>query len=813
MRKDLLAIGLGMVLSGVTVFSSLAAGGTVTLHGHVPVAVSYLQTSSSGRLDSEKMMQISIGLPLRNEAALSNLLQQISDPASPNYRHYLTPAQFTDAFGATEKDYQAVIDFAVSHHLTVTQKHPNRLVLSVRGKAADVEKAFNVTLRTYQHPKESRTFFAPDTEPSVDAGLKILHISGLDNYSIPHPNLHRMDSTQSKNVPMIGSGPGGAYQGSDFRKAYVPNTALTGAGQNVGLVQFDGFFASDIAAYETQIGLTGTLPNIVVVPIDGGVPVPTPVGNPEVSLDIEMILSMAPQVSNIYVYEAPNPSPWVDILSRMVNDNSAKQLSSSWGNSSGADPIVEQLFQQMAVQGQSFFQASGDSDAYTGAIPFPSDSPHITVVGGTTLTTTRNANYTSETVWNWGISLGLDGEGSSGGVSTFYPIPSWQTNINMVARGGSATMRNLPDVSLTADNVQVSYGAGQAGAFGGTSCAAPLWAAFMALANQQAALNSQPPLGFVNPALYSIAQSGNYNVAFHDVTTGNNEWSGSPNLFSALGGYDLATGLGTPNGTNLINALLASNKPAVHISPPPPPYGSTMATLNGGNPNGPWMLFVQDDAPISSGLIANGWVLNLTTADLVGTAGDIETLVTTPSTNAFVGQTATFVVTVTNYGPSLSTNVTVVDTMPLGTVILSTNATQGTIARLGATLNWNVGNLAVNAGAAMTVTVKSQTVGTVANSSTVSTGTPDPNPDDDSSFATVNFVPLSVKMTPLFANGNFTISIPGPTNPSLTVIIQANSNLVSTNWVNVFTGQPPINFVDPAPSGNVSRFYRAILLP
>jgi uncharacterized repeat protein (TIGR01451 family) len=252
----------------------------------------------------------------------------------------------------------------------------------------------------------------------------------------------------------------------------------------------------------------------------------------------------------------------------------------------------------------------------------------------------------------------------------------------------------------------------------------------------------------------------------------------------------------------------------VHISPPPPPYSSTLASVNGGNPNGAWMMFIQDDAPVGMGMVENGWILNLTTADMVGTAGDIELLMSTTNSSVFAGQTASFVLTVTNYGPSASTNVVVTDALPLGTVIVSTNLTQGTVVRSGSTLNWNVGNLALNAGAAMTVTVRAHSVGALASSASVDAGTPDPNPDDDFVTTSVNVVPLAATLTPIFTNGAFHISIPGPTNPSLTVIIQANSNLASTNWVNVYTGTPPIDFVDPAPSGSsVQRFYRAILLP
>ena len=110
-------------------------------------------------------------------------------------------------------------------------------------------------------------------------------------------------------------------------------------------------------------------------------------------------------------------------------------------------------------------------------------------------------------------------------------------------------------MALTADNVYVAYGNGSSGEYGGTSCAAPLWAGFLALVNQQAATSGKSSVGFINSAIYAIAAGSNYAVCFHDVTTGNNTLSSSPNLFYATNGYDLCTGLGTPNGTNLINAL------------------------------------------------------------------------------------------------------------------------------------------------------------------------------------------------------------------------------------------------------------------
>ena len=251
------------------------------------------------------------------------------------------------------------------------------------------------------------------------------------------------------------------------------------------------------------------------------------------SLDIEMAISMATNLSEVIVYEAGPYGNWHDILNRMATDNLAKQLSCSWYSpGAGSDPVADQIWQQMAAQGQSFFNASGDDDAFTGLIPFPGDTPYITQVGGTTLTTSGpGGSWVSETVWNWG-----NGIGSGGGISTQYPIPSWQTNISMTANQGSTTMRNTPDVALTADNVYVRAD-GRDYNVGGTSCAAPLWAGFAALVNQQAAGAGRPAMGLVNPAVYAIGDGANYAPAFHDITTGNNDKSWQPH--EVFGGWRL----------------------------------------------------------------------------------------------------------------------------------------------------------------------------------------------------------------------------------------------------------------------------------
>ena len=502
-----------------------------------------------GLLPKQNQLNLAIGLPVRDQQKLNAFLRDLYNPASPNYRHFMTPESFTNRFGPTEQDYQAVINFAHSHGLTVTATHPNRMILDVTGSVTDVERTFHVTLRTFQHPTENRTFYAPDVDPTIDEILPILDVSGLDNYWLPRPNLRLRNDLSANASPKLGSGPGGSYIGSDFRHAYVPGVTLNGAGQTVGLLEFAGYKASAITAYESQAGLPSvTLQNVLIDGATGA----SGSGNDEVCLDIEVALAMAPGLSKIIVYEAPNPSPWVDILNRMTNDNLAEELSCSWGGGP-ANGAAEQIFQQMAAQGQTFFNATGDSDAYTGSIPFPSDSPNIVQVGGTTLSTvSAGGAWSSETTWNWG-----NGTGSSGGISTVYSIPSWQQGVSMANNQGSTTKRNLPDVALTADNVYVVYSTSTTGVFGGTSCAAPLWAGFTALVNQQTAANSQQPVGFINPAVYSIGKGGTYSSNFHDITTGNNITNQSGGKFSAVTGYDLCTGWGTPNG-NLINALAGS---------------------------------------------------------------------------------------------------------------------------------------------------------------------------------------------------------------------------------------------------------------
>ena len=451
--KRLFAVTLISLVCGVVCCArTFGESALQSVPARMPAAAKVAQPL--GSMQSSEPLSVAITLPFRNREALTNLLREITDPRSPNYRHYLTREEFTERFGPTEKDYHAMKEFARAHGLDVRHEHANRMLLEVGGTVGDIERAFHTTMRLYRHPTEARTFFAPEKQPSLDIQAPVLSILGLDDFALAQPRLREIASPNGQGAAAngTGSGPNGGFRGNDFRAAYVPGTTLTGAGQSVGLVQFDGYSAADIADYEAQAGLPSvTLSNVLLNGASGN---PSDISNnvTEVTMDIETTISMAPGLEQVILYIAANPSPFEVILNRMVNDNAARQLSCSWFVPGGsADPAADQIFQEMAAQGQTFFDASGDNDAYTSLIDFPSDSPFITQVGGTTLTTDGPGGARlSETVWNRG-----NGTGSGGGISTQYGIPSWQTNIDMSTNQGSTTMRNVPDVAMVGDNVYV----------------------------------------------------------------------------------------------------------------------------------------------------------------------------------------------------------------------------------------------------------------------------------------------------------------------------------------------------------------------
>jgi|SRR5579872_66372 len=510
---------------------------------HVPPAVANGQARFISQLPGTQLLNLAISLPLRNENALDGLIREIYDPASPSFRRYLSVAEFTDRFGPTPEDFVTLNEFARSNGLRIVNSPSNRMVLDVEGSVAEINKAFHLTLGIYQHPTENRTFYAPDREPSLDLGIPVLHISGLDNFALPraknviHSSAHSGKST--------GSGPGGNFVGSDLRAAYYGTGPLTGNGQSIGLFEYAGYELSDVQLYFS------TLKQPFNIPIKGvslnGVPLncpPQTCDDSEQVLDIEIAASMAPGLSQIVVYVGSND---VSIFNQMAADNTSKQLSCSWGwpdDESSLDPI----FREMAVQGQTVFVATGDDGSGTpGDVVWPGDDPYITAVGGTDLTTNGpGGSWKSETGWS-----GSAGMPSKNGI----PIPFYQKLPGVInpSNNGSKTLRNIPDVASESNTDQWScYDGGCFEGNGGTSYASPTWAGLTALANQKEVSEGKAVLGFLNTRLYNIGVSSSYNNVFHDTLIGNN------GAYNCVKGFDLVTGWGSLQGA-VINSLVLVN--------------------------------------------------------------------------------------------------------------------------------------------------------------------------------------------------------------------------------------------------------------
>jgi kumamolisin len=507
-----------------------------TLTTHVPAAVAGHTAQRASAVPAMQTLELSLSLPLRDEPGLRTLLRDLYDPASPHFRQYLSVAAFTARFGPTQADTDALAAFAAAHNLHIRQVAANRRVIDVRGTAADIDAAFHITLGLYRHQNEARLFIAPDREPTLDLATPILHISGLDNEILPFTHFRRGESHA---VP-TGSGPDGNFIGSDVRAAYYGGTQLTGAGQSLGLLEYEGYNLADVQAYFTAVGQTDNVP-IVGVALNGhGLACKRHCDDSEQVLDMQEAISMAPGLKQVIVYVGDTD---VAMLNQMASDNTCKQLSSSWGwkvDAATLDPI----FKEFAAQGQSFVDATGDYGYHLLAdAVWPGDDQYVTGVGGTDLQTDGPGGpWQREIGWHY----------SGGGPSPDgIAIPGYQRPFITPDNNGSRTLRNVPDVAGDADTDNFScYDGGCTTGNGGTSYAAPLWAGFIALVNEQAASAHQPPVGFLNPTIYAIGGTPTYRHVFHDEKVGNN------GRYIAGPGFDLVTGFGSPRGQALIDALI-----------------------------------------------------------------------------------------------------------------------------------------------------------------------------------------------------------------------------------------------------------------
>jgi len=569
-------------------FMTLANGTPSTLkllHGHVPRQVA--EATDQGKTNENQSLSITLALAPNNVADLNQQLMALYQPGSSSYHQFLTPDEFRAQYGPTQTQMSQVQAFLTASGFQSINVNENGFLVHASATVAKVNAAFHTELHQYQD-RTGKTFRAPAYELQIPSELAIQSVHGLHDLTHLSPHLKQFSSSApgTSKAPQQATGPGGGFSPSDVRSAYNVPTAADGTGQTLAVMELDGYTASDITGFEQFFNLPATpLQNVLVDGTSGS----AGGGAAEVTLDIELMIALAPHATSILVYEGPNDDQGIlDTYSKIANDNLAKSVSTSWGtsensNSSSFLQSENTIFMQMAAQGQSIFAAAGDSGAYDDGSSLvtddPASQPYVTGVGGTTLTTSSNGAYQSETTWNAGSA---SAGGGGGGISQFWTQPTWQNGLATTANKASSTMRNVPDVSLNADpstGYAIFYQGGW-GTWGGTSCAAPLWAAFTALVNQQRQAVGLGTLGYANPSLYQIGKGSRYTSDFHDIA------DGSTNLFyPAVTGYDDATGWGSFNGTNLFDDLTAN--PAPPVTSPAPVSGTGTSTVTTGAPSCP----------------------------------------------------------------------------------------------------------------------------------------------------------------------------------------------------------------------------------
>jgi hypothetical protein len=635
-RRFRAALGRGAVLVALAapVTSAEAGPPQAVRVGTTPPLPSGAQTI--GAMPAAKPIRLTVALKSQDPSGLAAFAEEVSLPSSPHFRQYLSVAQFASGYGATPAQVALVGSALQARGLTVGRVSANDLTLQVSGTASEVERALSLSLSQVKLENGRTAYAnaeAPAIPSSVAPFVQ--GVIGLNNVSPEQPQHARSDarssrvarSSQAIGAQIVTGGPQPCLEATEFEQSeggYTPDKIASayqlsslyaggdlGAGQTIAVFEQQPFDPSDIETYQSCFGTNAT---VTPVDVDGG-PEGLPSEDGESALDIEQIVGLAPQ-AHVLVYQGPEEQEVapVDIISTIVSQDQAKVISSSWGlcESLAAQfgPTViateNTLLQEAAAQGQSFFVSSGDTGSEQCAqvhskerqlaVLNPAGQPFATGVGGTWLLSREGGTLKEydgtlpplEGIWNYGFHA--QGGAGGGGISKEFAMPSYQSSASpslgvINADSSSAPCakapfcRQVPDVSADADP-QTGYDVFDEGEWqvvGGTSASAPLWAAFTGLANALPACGGVP-IGFANPALYAIAGSS-YTSDFTDVIEAslastrraNNNPEGT-GLFPVTTGYDMATGIGTPIGSELAGALCAQARftPEVPPSPAPP---------------------------------------------------------------------------------------------------------------------------------------------------------------------------------------------------------------------------------------------------
>jgi kumamolisin len=533
----------------------------MTKKDYVALAGSHRDTPPEPRLcaaPQQEIIKVTVHLRGRGQQQLERHLAQAAQAPADAGQH-LTRDEFAEQHGARPADITAVRRFAAGHDLNVVAVHPERRTVELSGTVAAMNSAFGVDMGLHQAATGVYRARSGSIQVPKDLAPALVAVLGLDTRPVARAHFRVSKKGQGVIRPSLGA-PAGFTPGQVANLYQFPRGA-TGAGQCIALIELGGGFRhQDLQRYFKKVGVTSP-PTVVAVPVDGTTNAPAGdllnSADGEVVLDIEVAGAVAPG-AKIAVYFAPNTDQgFANAVLAAVADktNQPTVISISWGSAEdnwtaqGRD-AMNQAFQNAAAVGISVFAAAGDNGSGDGVqdglahVDFPAASPFVVGCGGTSVQA-AGGHITSETVWNDGANGGATG----GGVSAITAVPSFQQAINPVsANPPGANGRGVPDVAGDADP-ETGYqilGDDTSTVIGGTSAVAPLWAALIALIQQQIGRSVAPLL----PALYSAP------TAFDHITQGNN------GAYSAGPGWNACTGLGSPIGTALVTALGGAAPPA-----------------------------------------------------------------------------------------------------------------------------------------------------------------------------------------------------------------------------------------------------------
>jgi kumamolisin len=479
--------------------------------------------------------------------------------------------QFAANYGANPDDLAQIEAFAHQHNLTVAEISQARRTVVLSGAISALSAAFGVYLANYEHPDGNfRGRTGPIYIPADLAGI-IQGVFGFDNRPQARPHFRHKRLTNGAGQEAARQTRPTGYTPLQVAQLYNFPAGTDGTGECIGILEFGGGYSTtDLNNYFQQLGIP--TPSITAMSVDGAANQPAPgqdSPDTEVMLDIEVAGAVAPGANIVVYFSNFTEQGWVDAITTAVHDNVHKPsvLSISWGFAEGqmiwsnqAIQAVNEAFQAAAAMGVTVCCAAGDDgsrdqvDDGLAHCDFPASSAFVLACGGTTLQGSGN-NITSETVWN----DGPDGGATGGGISDTIDLPTYQATANVPpsVNPGGRIGRGVPDVAGNADP-ETGYlilADGQQGTVGGTSAVAPLWAGLIARINQKLGT----PAGFLNPLLYTQLANAN---ALKDITTGNNDITGHIGGYSAGPGWDACTGVGSPNGTAIGNAMTGATAAA-----------------------------------------------------------------------------------------------------------------------------------------------------------------------------------------------------------------------------------------------------------